>query len=68
MTSYNNNLLSMDCNVVSSLLTIDYGHTIKDMHNSIHFWCRNVQILTVEKFFHDNYICHLIEKLILSYF
>ena len=32
---------SMDCNVVSLLLTINYGHLIKEMNKEMNFWCRN---------------------------
>ena len=34
-------LLSMDHNVISSLLTIDYSYVIKEMNKVMNFWCRN---------------------------
>ena len=34
-------LLSMDHNVISSQLTIDYGYVKKEMHTAMDFWYRN---------------------------
>ena len=57
----------MDRNVVSSLLTINYGRGIEGLHSVTQFGRQNAQILVVERFFLRHPCFHSIEKSILRF-